>query len=313
MTAHTRPAAAAPAGSRLHGDSRGVVLVATWLVGLLAAVGFVIGVPGLVEVASWAGLTGWLRFGIPVVLDAGLVIFALAAVVRRARRESAVFALTVLGVLTVLSVAAQVGHVILPAEYHPVAGSLVAAMAPLTVFAATHTLLDLAIAPAVKHHRRGDPEAMTRPGDPATGSQDPATYRVGLAGGGPVREDRGPVPVTHMSDPAVAPVSPGHGPATLSVVAPVHGSAVTPDGVPGGPVGTSPMTRSTLGSHEIMRPSTSHTATPADVDDRVAKVAEMKNRRHTNPAIAGELGVSESTVKRLVREATARGLIQKEA
>lgn len=162
-------APAAPA--RLQADSRPVVLAATWLVALLAGAAFVMGVPGLLLVGEWAGLPRRLRPLVPVVLDAGLVVMALAAVVRRARSESAAFAMGALAVLTALSVSAQVAHVVVPAAAitgEVVGGAVAAAVAPLTVFAATHVLLDLAIAPAPARRRVRKPATSThRPAKPS--------------------------------------------------------------------------------------------------------------------------------------------------
>src|SRR5690625_3168099 len=144
--------------SRLDGDSRKVVLAATWLVVALGLAAFAMGVPGLLLVGEWAGLAPRMRWLVPVVLDAGLLIMALAAVVRRARRESATFAMAALGTLTALSVAAQIAHVVVPARGmitgEVVVGAVIAAVAPLSVFVATHVLLDLAIAPAPAPRRK---------------------------------------------------------------------------------------------------------------------------------------------------------------
>lgn len=168
----TAPSTEAPAApARLQADSRPVVLAATWLVVLLAAAAFVMGVPGLLLVGEWAGLPKHLRPLVPVVLDAGLVVMALAAVVRRARRESATFALSTLAVLTSLSVSAQVAHVVVPAAAitgEVVGGAVAAAVAPLVVFASTHVLLDLAIAPALTRRRTRKPATSTpRPAKPS--------------------------------------------------------------------------------------------------------------------------------------------------
>lgn len=143
--------------ARLRGDSRPVVLTATVLVGVLALAAFVMGVPGLLIVAEWAGLEGWLRYLVPVVLDAGLVISALAAVVARARFEPARLPRLTLASLTALSVAAQVAHVAVPADGvspEVVGGAVISMMAPLVVLLATEMLLSLAIAPPVKRGGR---------------------------------------------------------------------------------------------------------------------------------------------------------------
>ncbi|WP_431835501.1 DUF2637 domain-containing protein [Cellulomonas sp. Y8] len=146
-TDQTRPAA------RLQPDSRPVVLTATWLVALLAIAAFVMGARGLAQVGAWAGLAGWQVWLVPIVLDIGLGVAALAAVVARARQEPARLARVLLVALTSLSVTGQVAHVLLPAEHvttQLVVGAVIAAAAPLTVLASTEVLLSLAIAPPVR-------------------------------------------------------------------------------------------------------------------------------------------------------------------
>lgn len=150
MTTETtteRPAA------RLRPDSRPVVLLATWLVGLLALAAFVMGARGLAQVGAWAGLAGWQVWLVPIVLDIGLGVAALAAVVARARQEPARLARVLLVALTSLSLTGQVAHVLLPAERispQLIVGAVIAAAAPLTVLASTEVLLSLAIAPPVR-------------------------------------------------------------------------------------------------------------------------------------------------------------------
>lgn len=141
---------------RLAADSRPVVVLATWLVGLLAAAAFVMGVPGLLVVAEWVQLEGWMRYLLPVVLDLGLVIAALAAIIARARRESAAIPYALLIGLTSLSVGSQVAHIVVPATAvvaTVVIGAVVAPVAPLTVLLSTELLMTLAIAPPVRRGR----------------------------------------------------------------------------------------------------------------------------------------------------------------
>lgn len=158
-TTDTARTVADRAPARIQPDSRPVVLAATWLVAGLALVSFILGVPGLVAVAEWAGLPPVLRWGVPLMLDAGLVVMALVATVRRARGESAKFAWTVLTALTVASMGVQVAHVAAaPGEGWQVAvGMALAASFPAVVFASTHSLLDLAVAPAPARKVRRTP------------------------------------------------------------------------------------------------------------------------------------------------------------
>jgi len=150
---------------RLQADSRGVVLLATWLVGALALTAFVAGAQGLAEVATWARLEGWRSWLVPVLLDVGLAIAALASVVARGRQETARLASSFLAGLTALSVLGQVAHVLVPAEridVTVVVGATIASAAPLTVLVATEVLLGLAIAPPVRRRaRRGSTTGRT--------------------------------------------------------------------------------------------------------------------------------------------------------
>lgn len=166
--------------ARLQPDSRPVVLTATWLVTLLVVAAFVMGARGLASVGGWAGLTGWQAWLVPVVLDVGLGIAALAAVVARARQEPARLARVLLVGLTSLSVVAQVAHVVLPAhrfDAQTVLGAVIAAAAPLTVLAATEVLLSLAIAPPVRQ-RATRPARTIRPAASPAGVAAPARVRA---------------------------------------------------------------------------------------------------------------------------------------
>lgn len=163
--------------ARLDPLSRPVALTATVLVGVLGVAAFAMGVPGLVQVAGWAGLGGPLAFLLPVVLDGGILISAVAMTVARARREPAGLARATLAGLTVFSVAAQLAHVLVPADAltpRAVWGALVAALAPAVVFLATEMLLSLAIAPPVRRAARRAPaaKAATAP-VPAAGVEKP--------------------------------------------------------------------------------------------------------------------------------------------
>lgn len=187
-----------PAPTRVRADSRPVIRTVLWLVGLLAVVSFGAGVPGLLEVGRWADLPGIMPIFLPLMLDGGLIVFALVATVRRARLETARFAWTWLTVLTLASAGAQVAHVVVASDgavtVQAVVGSLVAALFPLVVFAATHSLLDLAIAPAPT--RRGNrrpapaarasstPRPASRPSSASPAARGAGTGRSAARSGG---------------------------------------------------------------------------------------------------------------------------------
>lgn len=144
--------------TRLHGDTRTLVVFVTGLVAALGIVSFTAGVPGLMAVGAWALLPGWMSALVPVIVDGGILVFSLVAVVRRARHEGAVFAWSCLAILTLGSVAAQVAHVLLESgamTATAIAGAVVAGAFPSVVFASTHAILDLAIAPAPRRGQAG--------------------------------------------------------------------------------------------------------------------------------------------------------------
>lgn len=145
--------------TRLHGDTRRLVVFVTVLVAVLGIVSFTAGVPGLMAVGAWALLPGWMSALVPVIVDGGILVFSLVAVVRRARGEGAVFAWSCLAILTLGSVAAQVAHVLLGSgsvAATAIAGAVVAGAFPSVVFASTHAILDLAIAPAPKRGKHAE-------------------------------------------------------------------------------------------------------------------------------------------------------------
>ena len=110
---------------------------------LLAAVSFAAGVPGLLAAGGWAQL-GQMAFLVPIVVDGGLVFFAVSAMSWRAEagRAGALPWLFVV-ILSAASVASQVTHVLgahdglLTPE--SVVGSAVASLFPLVVLASTRS------------------------------------------------------------------------------------------------------------------------------------------------------------------------------
>lgn len=151
--------------TRLHGDTRRLVIFVTVLVAILGVVSFTAGVPGLMAVGAWALLPGWMSALVPVIVDGGILVFSLVAVVRRARGEGSVFAWSCLAILTLGSVAAQVAHVLLGSgsvAATAIAGAVVAGAFPSVVFASTHAILDLAIAPAPKRGKHAEQPSEAR-------------------------------------------------------------------------------------------------------------------------------------------------------
>ena len=152
------------AATRLRPDGRAIVWTAVVLVGILAGTSFALGIPGLLTVAAWAGLTAPLAWGVPVMLDGGLLTFCTVVTVRRGRGEDARLASVSLTVLTIASMAAQVAHVLATNDgvgWQRWAGAVLASAFPLTVLVSTHSLLDMAVAPRPRRGRAVRPTTKT--------------------------------------------------------------------------------------------------------------------------------------------------------
>ncbi len=132
---------------RLNPDTRPVVIATAGLVACLGLVSFAVSFAGLVSVAAWAQVPHWLRWAVPVFVDGALLAYTLAVLVQRARGESTRFAWSALAAFTAVSVAANAAHVLgaqTDPDWRSWAGAGIAGLAPLAVFAATHTVIGLA-------------------------------------------------------------------------------------------------------------------------------------------------------------------------
>ncbi|WDS51691.1 membrane protein [Microbacterium phage Barnstormer] len=135
--------------SRINPDSRAVLVVATVATAALALVSFLLSFNGLADAATWANVPGWLAWAIPAYVDGAILVYTLAALVFRARGESARLEWTALGVFAALSVAANGVHAwaTAPAWLQATLGVLLAALAPVSVVITTHTIARLVVAP----------------------------------------------------------------------------------------------------------------------------------------------------------------------
>lgn len=135
--------------SRINPDSRAVLVVATVATAALALVSFLLSFNGLADAAAWANVPGWLAWAIPAYVDGAILVYTLAALVFRARGESARLEWAALGVFAALSVAANGVHAweTAPAGLRATLGVLLAALAPVSVVLTTHTIARLIVAP----------------------------------------------------------------------------------------------------------------------------------------------------------------------
>lgn len=197
--------------SRIEPDSRTMTMASMTLVGVLAVASFTLSFQGLIQAADWAGIAPQLRWLVPIVVDSTILVYAVAASVQRARGESTLLSWCAVGFFTAVSVAANAAHVLAPngvprpLDGTVIFGAFLAAIMPISLFFATETTVQLAVAPPVGSvsqrrkralarlvQERGGPENVDQFGTvsgPAAGQRGPA--------GGPVRGPR----MDHSSGP----------------------------------------------------------------------------------------------------------------
>lgn len=144
----TEPVAVARAVPRINPDSHGVLVFSVIVTAILGCVSFLLSYSGLVEVAAWAAFPPELAWAVPVTLDGAILVYTIAALVFRARGESARGAWGALALFTSLSVASNGLHAWEEGSGDPraVIGVLIAGLAPLAVLLTTHTLARLIVA-----------------------------------------------------------------------------------------------------------------------------------------------------------------------
>lgn len=256
--------------TRLRGDARPILICAVVLVSLLFLASFAMGVPGLLDAATWARLSGWERALVPVVLDLGMLISAVASVVARARHESPVLPRVSMGALAGISVAAQVVHVITatgPGEEHlrVVVGVAIAVAAPVWVLVTTEMLLSLAIAPPAR--RAG---AKTAPAPVQT--YEPVAAPVAA-------------PIPQAAGPAAQETAPAARPAPTPEPAPAPAPALAPPKPKPTPTPTP-------------TPAPAPSASETDREEQMARARELRAAGMSFGRISAETGIPASTLKR---------------
>lgn len=140
------------AGTRL--DPRGstgfsiLVISMVLLVGVSAALA---SFEGQMAVADWAMLRGPRAVVVPIVIDGSIVVFSLAAILKRARGQSTLLSWTVVGVFTAISIAANAFHVLIETPnideliFKSIGGAFIAGVMPVSIWLVTHILTDLLV------------------------------------------------------------------------------------------------------------------------------------------------------------------------
>ncbi|GAA1565792.1 hypothetical protein [Leucobacter aridicollis] len=139
---------------------RGVQVALTVALMIVAVSAFVLGALPLISIAKeWAGLPTGVAALLPVVLDAGAVAAALAAIVRHTRGQRATLETALLLLTVVVSVCAQVVHAwqIEGGVWEPRTVIIAAALgsAPVIVLLASHAAIRTLTPPRQKAKRAG--------------------------------------------------------------------------------------------------------------------------------------------------------------
>lgn len=152
--------------ARLDMDRPIVGRSVTVALGLLAVIAFAAGYGSLAEVARWAGLSPWSAWTIPAVIDLGMVVLGMSAMVQRSRREPARLMWSATGVLVSISIAAQVAHSVttsVTTGWVLVVAVLVACTPPATTLVAAEAALRLVVATPVRRASRQRPTTAVGP------------------------------------------------------------------------------------------------------------------------------------------------------
>lgn len=150
---------------------RGVQVALTVVLMIVAVSAFVLGAIPLISIAQeWAGLPAGVAALLPVVLDAGAVAAALAAIVRHTRGQRATLETALLLLTVVVSVCAQVVHAwqIEGGVWEPRTVIIAAALgsAPVIVLLASHAAIRTLTPPRQKRARgarRTAPAVVQKP------------------------------------------------------------------------------------------------------------------------------------------------------
>lgn len=143
---------------RINPDSRPVLALTVALTVTVAFVSFVLSFSALRDAAAWGNVPPALAWSVPVIIDLSVLVYTAAALVQRARGESARLSLSLVGVFSVVSVVANGAHGFdIPGDYRAMIGVALVALAPVSVLTSVHTLASLVVA---------NPDAVTVPANP---------------------------------------------------------------------------------------------------------------------------------------------------
>lgn len=247
------------AGARLNPDSVPMLWAAVITATIIAVASFLWSWDAIIEVSSWAGLAPGRAWVAPVVVDGAILVYTIAALVQRARGESARLAWFALTLFTVVSVALNAAHGWTTSTgsqpWQRTAGTILAALAPVAVFLSTHTLARLLVAGHTPTAARHDAASGVETG------ADTLPHAANASGSSPSGE------------------VPAHSASVSSPVVRLHAIDSTADGEPG----------------------VQGTPGPSSTKERVL---ELHRDGLSQRDIASEVGISKTSVARILREHT---------
>lgn len=156
----SKPKSRRPGSVYLEPDSLTVVLPAVTGALLVGAVSFLMSWDALRVVGRWAGIAPSRTWGLPLAMDASILVFSALWLIARRRGLSTWFHITAVTAFTLGSVGGNIAHALADGTgegWQVSVGAVAAAAFPLTVFATTHAVAGLLV----------DPDADVRPARPA--------------------------------------------------------------------------------------------------------------------------------------------------
>lgn len=133
--------------ARINPDSRPVLVLTVALTVTVALVSFVLSFAALRDAAAWGNVPPALAWSVPVIIDLSVLVYTAAALVQRARGESARLSLALVGTFSVVSVISNAAHgLAITGDHQMWVGVVLVALAPVSVLTSVHTLASLVVA-----------------------------------------------------------------------------------------------------------------------------------------------------------------------
>ncbi|MGV8979189.1 MAG: DUF2637 domain-containing protein [Cellulomonas sp.] len=150
MSAKSSTKGRRPGSIYLEPDSLAVVIPAVLGALAVGGVSFLMSWDALRVVARWAGIAEARTWGLPLAMDASILVFSALWLIARRRGLSTWFHITAVTAFTLGSVGGNVSHALADGSgkgWQIAVGAVAAAAFPMTVFATTHAVAGLLVDP----------------------------------------------------------------------------------------------------------------------------------------------------------------------